>query len=504
VEFFRGSTLIGADTTAPYSINWNNVPQGNYALTAKATAIKKGNPDQMATSSTVNIIVTVPPSVSVTAPVNGATFGAPDFGSSANVPVSATATDSDGTISEVRFDWVNDYDQIYGQTTVNQPPFKAILPMMVGPGCGFTVCEYVITAMAVDNQGADTLSNSVMVRVLKDAPPTVSLANPAPNAAFTAPASINLQAQASDADGTISQVEFYQGASLITTVTSTPYNFTWTGVPQGSYSLTARATDNLGVATTSAPVNITVTASAAKLHFIHPDHLNTPRLIADSTGTTVWRWDQGEPFGNDVPNNDPSGVGAFEFNMRFPGQYFDRETNLAYNSFRDYDSAIARYIESDPIGLRGGINTYVYVRSSPLRLIDPEGLRVQQCCRPAAIAYGLVDHCWIKTDTLAGGMDTRAQCSLPGKDRADPPYSPVVVSDHSCDIPTNCHDMDDIDEDCVNRHIGAFGASLGRFGLFNNCQTFTYDVLVTCSKRKPWDRPKPPKTPPTPPPCCKK
>ncbi len=61
-------------------------------------------------------------------------------------------------------------------------------------------------------------------------------------------------------------------------------------------------------------------------------------MIANSTGTTVWRWDQGEPFGNDVPNNNPSGAGAFDFPLRFPGQYFDRETNLAYNYFRDYDA----------------------------------------------------------------------------------------------------------------------------------------------------------------------
>ncbi len=60
--------------------------------------------------------------------------------------------------------------------------------------------------------------------------------------------------------------------------------------------------------------------------------MNTPRLIADGTGTTVWRWDQQEPFGNDVPNGDPNSTGAaFEFPLRFPGQYADRETNLYYN-----------------------------------------------------------------------------------------------------------------------------------------------------------------------------
>ena len=109
----------------------------------------------------------------------------------------------------------------------------------------------------------------------------------------------------------------------------------------------------------------------------HPDHLNTPRLIADATGTTVWRWDQGEPFGNDVPNGDPYSTGTtFDFPLRFPGQYFDRETNLAYNMARDYDPAIGRYVESDPVGLRGGINTYLYA-ADPLTQTDPLGLMGQ-------------------------------------------------------------------------------------------------------------------------------
>jgi len=114
--------------------------------------------------------------------------------------------------------------------------------------------------------------------------------------------------------------------------------------------------------------------SSAAVYYIHPDHLNTPRMIANQAGTAVWRWDQGEPFGNDVPNNNPSGAGAFDFPLRFPGQYFDRETNLEYNYRRDYDPSIARYIESDPIGLRGGINVYAYVRSNPLSFVDPQGL----------------------------------------------------------------------------------------------------------------------------------
>jgi RHS repeat-associated protein len=57
-----------------------------------------------------------------------------------------------------------------------------------------------------------------------------------------------------------------------------------------------------------------------------------------------------------------------------PGQYYDAETGTHYNYFRDYDPAIGRYIESDPIGLLGGVNTYAYVKNDPIKRIDPKGL----------------------------------------------------------------------------------------------------------------------------------
>jgi RHS repeat-associated protein len=108
--------------------------------------------------------------------------------------------------------------------------------------------------------------------------------------------------------------------------------------------------------------------------YIHTDHLNTPRRITrPSDNAIVWRWDS-DPFGTTAANENPGGLGTFNFNLRFPGQYFDQETGLNYNYFRDYDAQIERYVESDPIGLRGGINTYAYVNANPIALVDPRGL----------------------------------------------------------------------------------------------------------------------------------
>ena len=109
--------------------------------------------------------------------------------------------------------------------------------------------------------------------------------------------------------------------------------------------------------------------------YIHTDHLNTPvRVTRVEDNAVMWRWDH-DPYGAGATDDDADGNGAFVFfNLRFPGQYHDVESALHYNYFRDYDPAVGRYVESDPIGLFGGVNTYAYVRGNPIRRIDPDGL----------------------------------------------------------------------------------------------------------------------------------
>ncbi|KAA3654432.1 MAG: hypothetical protein DWQ11_04540 [Proteobacteria bacterium] len=113
--------------------------------------------------------------------------------------------------------------------------------------------------------------------------------------------------------------------------------------------------------------------STTTAYAIETDHLGTPRLLTDATRAPRWRWTS-PPFGEVLPEDNPSGLGAVTFNLRFPGQYFDKETGLHYNFNRYYDPGTGRYDQSDPIGLQGGWNTYSYVGGNPLSYADPTGL----------------------------------------------------------------------------------------------------------------------------------
>ncbi|MGO1073861.1 RHS repeat-associated core domain-containing protein [Lysobacter sp. CA199] len=132
----------------------------------------------------------------------------------------------------------------------------------------------------------------------------------------------------------------------------------------------------------SLPVGLLDGAGTAQsLKYIESDHLGTPRAVVDpsrgAAGVAIWTWDaKGEAFGNSPPNQDPDQDGtAFVFNMRFPGQRHDSSTGLSYNYFRDYDPVTGRYLQSDPIGLNGGINTYAYALQQPTIFSDPTGLQ---------------------------------------------------------------------------------------------------------------------------------
>jgi len=354
VEYFQGSTLIGSATAAPYTFNWANVPTGTYSITAKATDTKA----LTQTSSVVTVKVNTLPTVSLTAPLADANFIAP---ATINLTSDPVATGAGNSISKVEY-----FEGSNLVATANAAPFSASWNNVIAG-------SYSLTAKATDSNNNSITSSPVAITVINNTAPTVSFtANPS-NA--TAPATIVINATAADTDGTIVKVELFNGETNIATMEAPPFNFLWENVAAGSYVLKAKATDNLGATKTSSDIPVNVTAAVPVLYDIHVDHLGTPRMVTDSAGNSVWEW-IGTPFGESLPNQNPSGVAGKEFvmNLRFPGQVFDQETGLHYNYFRDYDPNAGRYVQSDPIGLGGGINTYDYVNGRPFEEHDRFGL----------------------------------------------------------------------------------------------------------------------------------
>jgi RHS repeat-associated protein len=113
--------------------------------------------------------------------------------------------------------------------------------------------------------------------------------------------------------------------------------------------------------------------SGVEIYYVHTDHLDTPRKVTPpDDNLQVWRWDS-DAFGSTLPNENPEGAGTFRYKLRLPGQYYDGESGLHYNYRRDYDPMAGRYIESDPIGVMGGIDTYNYTSQNPISRSDPTG-----------------------------------------------------------------------------------------------------------------------------------
>ena len=117
--------------------------------------------------------------------------------------------------------------------------------------------------------------------------------------------------------------------------------------------------------------------SAGIAYPILSDNIGTPRVVLDPTnGHKRWTWEAKEAFGMQAPVENPQNEGGFVFNARFPGQWFDEETGLFQNGYRDYNPQTGRYMQSDPIGLSAGWNTYGYVGGNPQNNTDPLGLLI--------------------------------------------------------------------------------------------------------------------------------
>ena len=249
VEFYNGTTLLNTDVTAPYSYSWTGVTAGTYAI----KAIAYDNLNASTSSSVANVTVINPaPTVALTSPTNNQVFAT----TPATIAIAANAND-DGTISKVEF--------FNGTTLLNSDATAPYSYSWTGVAAG----NYTITAKAYDNQNAITTSSAVTIQVGNQAP-TVTLTSPTNGFSVNQVASISIAATANDADGTISKVEFYNGATLLNSDATAPFAFTWTGVVAGNYAIKAIAYDNLNASTSSSVANVTVINPAPTVT------LNTP------------------------------------------------------------------------------------------------------------------------------------------------------------------------------------------------------------------------------------
>jgi hypothetical protein len=242
VEFYQDGVKLGEDLTAPYQFTTSGLPAGVYAFTAVAF----DNLAASVVSSRVAVAVSAPnqaPTVIFTAPANGAVFTAPG-----GFLLAASASDPDGSVAKIEF--YQDGSKV-GEDTA--PPYEHA----VG---GLVAGTYRFGAKATDNAGLTTDSSVVTVTVVKPNDlPVVALTAPMAGTDYTAPASISLAASASDSDGVIAKVEFFNGPAKIGEALGAPYQLIWSPVGAGSYALTAKATDNSGAVATSGVVPVTVT-----------------------------------------------------------------------------------------------------------------------------------------------------------------------------------------------------------------------------------------------------
>ena len=281
VEFFKDGDSLGNGVSSgnnTYSKTVNNVPFGKHIFNAIAT----DNGGRINVTESIPIMVNGLANVSVTNPATGAVVPP-----GSNLTLTATASHPSGTITKVEFIANGTVLGLGTVTTGNQYSFTwNNVPRNV----------HDVQAVATDNQDIKTYSERV--RVTATAPPTVSITAPANNASFPSLTNVQVRVTAQDSDGSVDKVDIFANGALIGTtplVGPGPFGVTWRNIPDGIYSIVAIARDNLGVTTTSTPVNITINRpSPAPGEIVWLDDALPPGSGA-YVDRDVWQWVNSNP-----------------------------------------------------------------------------------------------------------------------------------------------------------------------------------------------------------------
>jgi uncharacterized protein YaiE (UPF0345 family) len=277
VEFFNGTSALGASADPPYNVAVGPLPSGTFTFSIVAT-----DNDGAKATNTIVVNVNARPSIAITNPPNGALFTAP-----ALVVLGAVAADSDGDVTNVEF--------FNGSTSLGS---DALPPYVITAG-PLSSGIYTFAAVATDNEGARA-TNTVIVTV--NDPPSITIFSPPSGATFAAPASFQIEATALDSDGTISQVEFFNGTKSLGLDPTSPYAVAVGPLPAGTFTFSAVATDDWGATATNA-VSVTITNSPAQgvvlsspavtgetVVFSFPTELGHDYAIESTTSLSLTNW----------------------------------------------------------------------------------------------------------------------------------------------------------------------------------------------------------------------
>ncbi len=209
----------------------------------------------------------------------------------------------------------------------------------------------------------------------------------------------------------------------------TAYGFNPNAAQKGLWS-----TDPIWQANLASDPNPSLSASNTNYHYLYTDHLGTPMLATTKDGSSSWKA-VAEAFGAVGRLSDSTIV----MNLRFPGQYFDRETDGHYNYFRNYWPQVGRYNEIDPLGLNAGVNLFVYVKNKPNILNDSLGLKEDcECKDPPRPPPNGCGTSWLPVDGSPSGFDFTpccyehdscyAKCRGPSREQCDSGMAACMVS----------------------------------------------------------------------------